>query len=602
VLLLCDGCDLGYHMDCLVPSLGTIPRGRWFCPTCEASGLISDYILQAPRHIGRPIEDPLPRTMENVRIRATIQRTINQVSALVGALSRPTTSRDSRGAATPRRKRKSTTRKPASGSSAKKRKTSTKRKSVKRKKSTRAPGQPKRNQSSYFLWMNGNRPLIKERFPGLNLSEFAKKAGEMWHDMGDKSEWDMKASEDKRRYDGEMREWIADGGVPKVTKRKTKAKTKRKTSKRKSTSSKTKKRKSTSPRKGAKRKTSKGKKKKAKTSRKSAKKSEEKGAAGGGGSSKGVVIPDFHLFGGHDELLSFGDEDEYENSLASSSRGAGGTQSRSEAAQIFRQTSREKPVAKVKPMIRDEETSAAEPNLLGDLLKRQNEFLKPADRSTFELKEPAHQKEVSKKTVATSSPFSSSSSSSSQTKKTNNPALIKNKVKSTTNQVTGRNGEEDAKKRGQQPRPHSASASTASKCTTSAERPSKRPTSTSSTSTSTNSSSAKSREAKNEAETTLKRKQQELLSEGKKQGGMHASEDHLKKATDKSSLMLKAEEQVKKYLKPLFFRKLVSKENYKIIMRKCVEKIYNKAKIGCTIHDNNVLKLVQDYVKRYENH
>ena len=78
----------------------------------------------------------------------------------------------------------------------------------------------------------------------------------------------------------------------------------------------------------------------------------------------------------------------------SSSRGAGGTQSRSEAAQIFRQTSREKPVAKVKPMIRDEETSAAEPNLLGDLLKRQNEFLKPADRSTFELKEPAHQKEV----------------------------------------------------------------------------------------------------------------------------------------------------------------------------------------------------------------
>ena len=35
--------------------------------------------------------------------------------------------------------------------------------------------------------MNENRPLIKRRFPGLNLSEFAKKAGELWHDMGDKS-------------------------------------------------------------------------------------------------------------------------------------------------------------------------------------------------------------------------------------------------------------------------------------------------------------------------------------------------------------------------------------------------------------------------------
>ena len=35
--------------------------------------------------------------------------------------------------------------------------------------------------------MNENRPLIKGRFPGLNLAEFAKKAGELWHDMGDKS-------------------------------------------------------------------------------------------------------------------------------------------------------------------------------------------------------------------------------------------------------------------------------------------------------------------------------------------------------------------------------------------------------------------------------
>ena len=48
-LLLCDGCDLGYHMDCLVPSLSRIPHGRWFCPTCEASGLISDYLTQRPR-------------------------------------------------------------------------------------------------------------------------------------------------------------------------------------------------------------------------------------------------------------------------------------------------------------------------------------------------------------------------------------------------------------------------------------------------------------------------------------------------------------------------------------------------------------------------
>ena len=47
-------------------------------------------------------------------------------------------------------------------------------------------------------------------------------------------------------------------------------------------------------------------------------------------------------------------------------------------------------------MLREEavaEESPAAPNLLGDLLKRQDEFLKPkVDR--FEPKEPIHQKEV----------------------------------------------------------------------------------------------------------------------------------------------------------------------------------------------------------------
>ena len=35
--------------------------------------------------------------------------------------------------------------------------------------------------------MNENRSLIKRRHPGLSLSDFAKKAGELWHDLRDKS-------------------------------------------------------------------------------------------------------------------------------------------------------------------------------------------------------------------------------------------------------------------------------------------------------------------------------------------------------------------------------------------------------------------------------
>jgi hypothetical protein len=35
-LLLCDGCDAGFHTSCLVPQLTCVPDGDWFCPGCCA--------------------------------------------------------------------------------------------------------------------------------------------------------------------------------------------------------------------------------------------------------------------------------------------------------------------------------------------------------------------------------------------------------------------------------------------------------------------------------------------------------------------------------------------------------------------------------------
>ncbi|KAG6813425.1 hypothetical protein H0H92_011122 [Tricholoma furcatifolium] len=35
-MLLCDGCDCGFHMFCLRPPLTTIPKEQWFCYTCLA--------------------------------------------------------------------------------------------------------------------------------------------------------------------------------------------------------------------------------------------------------------------------------------------------------------------------------------------------------------------------------------------------------------------------------------------------------------------------------------------------------------------------------------------------------------------------------------
>lgn len=39
-LLLCDGCDLGFHLECLTPALNEVPLGSWFCNACrsEANG------------------------------------------------------------------------------------------------------------------------------------------------------------------------------------------------------------------------------------------------------------------------------------------------------------------------------------------------------------------------------------------------------------------------------------------------------------------------------------------------------------------------------------------------------------------------------------
>jgi len=34
-MLLCDGCDRGFHLKCLKPALKAVPEGTWFCPTCS---------------------------------------------------------------------------------------------------------------------------------------------------------------------------------------------------------------------------------------------------------------------------------------------------------------------------------------------------------------------------------------------------------------------------------------------------------------------------------------------------------------------------------------------------------------------------------------
>lgn len=46
---------------------------------------------------------------------------------------------------------------------------------------------PKRPLSAYMLWLNENREAIKKESPGIKVTEIAKRGGELWRGLGDKS-------------------------------------------------------------------------------------------------------------------------------------------------------------------------------------------------------------------------------------------------------------------------------------------------------------------------------------------------------------------------------------------------------------------------------
>ncbi|XP_016114965.1 PHD and RING finger domain-containing protein 1-like [Sinocyclocheilus grahami] len=82
-LLLCDGCDDGYHMECLTPPLDAVPVEEWFCPVCIAhnrtsgSEQISEEESSSLPTTSRPPSRPtraIARTQHSERVRANVNR------------------------------------------------------------------------------------------------------------------------------------------------------------------------------------------------------------------------------------------------------------------------------------------------------------------------------------------------------------------------------------------------------------------------------------------------------------------------------------------------------------------------------------------------
>ncbi|XP_058382103.1 LOW QUALITY PROTEIN: PHD and RING finger domain-containing protein 1 [Diceros bicornis minor] len=95
-LLLCDGCDAGYHMECLEPPLQEVPVNEWFCPECAAPGAApaTDAGLVSQEEVSLLLADVVPttsrlrpragrtraiaRTRQSERVRETVNR--NRIS------------------------------------------------------------------------------------------------------------------------------------------------------------------------------------------------------------------------------------------------------------------------------------------------------------------------------------------------------------------------------------------------------------------------------------------------------------------------------------------------------------------------------------------
>lgn len=47
-IILCDGCDKGFHMFCLSPPMEVVPPGEWLCPMCLGQQIVGEDAVVRP--------------------------------------------------------------------------------------------------------------------------------------------------------------------------------------------------------------------------------------------------------------------------------------------------------------------------------------------------------------------------------------------------------------------------------------------------------------------------------------------------------------------------------------------------------------------------
>ncbi|GMT11075.1 hypothetical protein PFISCL1PPCAC_2372, partial [Pristionchus fissidentatus] len=69
-------------------------------------------------------------------------------------------------------------------------------------KKAKDPNMPKRPTTAFFIWMQEHREGLKK--PGMKASDVAKAAGVEWNKLSDKTVWEKRADDDKKRYEAEI--------------------------------------------------------------------------------------------------------------------------------------------------------------------------------------------------------------------------------------------------------------------------------------------------------------------------------------------------------------------------------------------------------------
>lgn len=85
---------------------------------------------------------------------------------------------------------------------------------VKRGKYTKDPNAPKRNLSAYLLYQNAMRDQFKADNPGMTFGQLSKYTSHMYKSLTleEKAQWDIRAQEDKARYDIQMSTYVPPPG------------------------------------------------------------------------------------------------------------------------------------------------------------------------------------------------------------------------------------------------------------------------------------------------------------------------------------------------------------------------------------------------------